>query len=185
MDFPEPPADGDEVATLLGSLERQRATFAWKTGDLDAAGMRASHPPSSITLGGLVKHLALIEDFYFQSKWLGQELGPPWDNGDLDADPDWEWSSAADDEPAELIALWHDAVQRSRTVVREALADGDLGQLSPHPWPDGQTPRLRRVIVDLVEEYGRHVGHADLIRESIDGRVGEDPPGRPVPFAGP
>ncbi len=68
---PEPPVAGDETATLLGSLERQRATLAWKCGGLDAAGLRATLAPSTITLGGLLKHLANVEDDYFSQRLLG------------------------------------------------------------------------------------------------------------------
>lgn len=183
--YPEPPAAGDEAATLLGSLERQRATLAWKCADLDAAGLRALLPPSGITLGGLLKHLALVEDVYFSQKLLGRDLGPPWDAVDWDADPDWEWRSAADDTPEQLYALWQAAVARSRSAVAEALSDGGLDQLGRAAWPDGRAPSLRRILVDLIEEYARHVGHADLVRESVDGLVGEDPPGEAVPYAGP
>jgi uncharacterized damage-inducible protein DinB len=174
---PEPPVAGDETATLLGSLERQRATLAWKCGGLDAAGMRASVGTSTVTLGGLLKHLALVEDDYFTGKLLGRDLGSPWDAVDWGADPDWEWRSAADDTPEQLLTLWRDAVARSRSAVTELLADGDLGQLARFTWPDGRTPSMRRILIDLIEEYARHVGHADLIRESVDGLVGEDPPG--------
>jgi len=173
----EPPVAGDETATLLGSLERQRATLAWKCGGLDAAGMRASVGTSTVTLGGLLKHLALVEDDYFTGKLLGRDLGSPWDAVDWGADPDWEWRSAADDTPEQLLTLWRDAVARSRSAVTELLADGDLGQLARFTWPDGRTPSMRRILIDLIEEYARHVGHADLIRESVDGLVGEDPPG--------
>lgn len=173
---PEPPVAGDETATLLGSLERQRATLAWKCGGLDAAGLQAKIGASSITLGGLLKHLALVEDDYFSQRLLGRELGPPWDTVDWDADPEWEWHSAAADTPEQLQALWRDAVARSRALGTEALADGDLGQLARRTWPDGRAPSLRRILIDLIEEYARHVGHADLIRESVDGLVGEDPP---------
>jgi hypothetical protein len=173
---PEPPVAGDETATLLGSLERQRATLAWKCGGLDAAGLSATHPPSAITLGGLLKHLALIEANYFSHRLHGRDPGPPWNTVDWDADPDWEWHSAAADTPEELYALWHDAVARSRSLVAEALADGGLDRLASMTWPDGRAPSLRRILIDLIEEYARHVGHADLIRESIDGLVGEDPP---------
>jgi hypothetical protein len=176
QDWPEPPVAGSETATLLGSLDRQRATVAWKCGGLDAAGLRATLAPSSITLGGLLKHLALVEDDYFSRRLLGQELGPPWDTVDWDADPDWEWHSAAEDTPEHLQTLWQDAVARSRSAVTEALVDGGLEQLARHSWPDGRAPSLRRILIDLIEEYARHAGHADLIRESIDGLVGEDPP---------
>ena len=132
-----PPAAGDETATLLGSLERQRAIFAWKCGGLDAAGLAATLGPSSMTLGGLLKHLALVEDEYFSHRLPGREPGPPWDTVDWDADPDWEWDSAGDDSPAQLMTLWQDAVARSRVAVAEALAGG--GWTS---WPaPGRTPR--------------------------------------------
>jgi hypothetical protein len=173
---PEPPPAGDETATFLGSLERQRATFAWKCGGLDAAGLRATLPPSTITLGGLLKHMALVEDDYFSVRLFGRDRQPPWDTVDWDADRDWEWHSAADDSPEQLLTLWQDAVARSRSLVAEALAKGGLDQPARFTWPDGRTPSLRRLLIDMIEEYARHVGHADLIRESVDGLVGEDPP---------
>ena len=177
----EPPLAGDETATLLGSLERQRATLAWKCGGLDAAGLQATVGASSITLGGLLKHLALVEDDYFSGRLLGREPGSPWDAGDWDADPDWEWHSAAEDTPEQLYAIWRDAVARSRSALKEALAGGGLDQLARRTSPDGRAPSLRRILIDLIEEYARHVGHADLIRESVDGLVGEDPPGLTSP----
>ncbi len=172
----EPPAAGNETDTLLGSLERQRATLAWKCGGLDAAGMRATTAASTITLGGLLKHLANVEDDYFSGRLLGLDPLPPWDAVDWDADPDWDWRSAAEDTPEQLMTLWQDAVARSRAAVTEALANGGLDQLAQRTWPDGRAPSLRRIMIDLIEEYARHVGHADLIRESVDGLVGEDPP---------
>ncbi len=180
--WPEPPIAGNETDTLLGSLERQRATFAWKCGGLDADGLRTRLAPSAVTLGGLLKHLALTEDHTFSTKLLGKELGEPWASADWDADPDWEWHSAADDTPEELTALWQAAVDRSRAIVAEALAAGGLDQPGRITFDDGQSPTLRRLLIDMIEEYARHVGHADLIRESIDGLVGEDPPGRPRPY---
>ncbi len=129
-----------------------------------------------MTLGGLLKHLALVEDHYFTAKLSGQPLGAPWDAADWDAQPDWEWQSAADDQPGELYVLWDGAVERSRARLEAALANGGLDQLVDLSWPDGRQPSLRRLLCDLIEEYGRHTGHADLIREAVDGRVGEDPP---------
>ena len=174
--FPEPPVAGDEASTLLGSLERQRATLAWKVSGLDAAGLRARLAPSAMTLGGLVKHLALTEDHTFGGKFAGRELGEPWRSGGWDDDPDWEWTSAADDSPEDLLALWGAAVERSRAVVAEALAGDGLDTLGS-PMPDGRAPSLRRLLADMIEEYARHVGHADLLREAVDGLTGEDPPG--------
>jgi len=173
---PEPPVAGDETATLLGSLDRQRAIFAWKCGGLDAAGLQTTVAASSMTLGGLLKHLALVEDDYFCGRLHGRQLQPSWAAVDWDADPDWEWRTAADDPPDQLYAMWHDAVVRSRAAVTEALADDGLGRLARRSWPDGRAPSLRRLLIDMIEEYARHVGHADLIRESVDGLVGEDPP---------
>ena len=133
--------------------------------------------PSSMTLGGLLKHLALVEDEYLSVRLLGRDPVPPWDAVNWDADPDWDWHSAAEDTPEQLLTLWQEAVARSRSAVTEALADGGLEQLVRYTtWREA--PSLRRLLIDLFEEYARHVGHADLIRESVDGLVGEDPPGR-------
>src|SRR4028119_432534 len=100
--WPEPPPAGNEVETLLGSLERQRSYMAWKCGGLDPAGMQAKVGASAITLGGLVKHMALVEEHSFAGKFLGLELGPPWAAVDWDSDPDWEWRTAANDTPEDL-----------------------------------------------------------------------------------
>jgi hypothetical protein len=178
--YPEPPAVGDEAATLLGSLERQRATLAWKCADLDAAGLRATVGVSSVTLGGLLKHLAFMEDINFARDLGGGELPLPWNGVDWDTEHGWEWRSAAEDSPEQLHALWRDAVARSRSAVTDALARGGLDGLSYTPGGTAQT--LRRLLVDMIEEYARHTGHADLIRESVDGRAGEDPPGQPYPY---
>ena len=170
---PEPPAAGDETATLLGFLDYQRATLAWKCSGLDAAGMRATVAASSITLGGLLKHLAYVEADWFSQSLHGRDREPPWDTVDWKADPDWEWHSAAQDTPEQLLALWRDAVVRSRSRVTEAMADGGLGRLARRTWPDGSAPSLRWILCHMIEEYARHNGHADLIRESVDGLVGE------------
>jgi uncharacterized damage-inducible protein DinB len=170
---PEPPLTGDETATLLGFLEFQRATLAWKCRGLDAAGLRATVGASTMTLGGMLKHLALVEESWCSRSLHGRDLQPPWDTVDWKADRDWDWHSAAEDSPEQLHALWQDAVARSRALVDEALADGGLDRLARRTWPDGRAPSLRWILVHLIEEYARHNGHADLIRESLDGLVGE------------
>jgi uncharacterized damage-inducible protein DinB len=170
---PEPPLAGDETATLLGFLEFQRATLAWKCGGLDAAGLRATVGASSMTLGGLLKHLAYVEDDWFSRALHGRDPAPPWDTVDWKADRDWDWHSAAEDSPEQLRALWQDAVARSRVLVKEALADGGLDRLAQRAWPDGRAPSLRWILCHMIEEYARHNGHADLLRESVDGLVGE------------
>jgi Protein of unknown function (DUF664) len=174
---PEPPAAGDESSSLIGSLERLRAVFAWKCGGLDAVGMRATTADSALTLGGLVKHLALVEDDTFSRALLGQKLGQPWNAVDWDADPNWEWRTGAEDGPDQVTQLWRDAVSRSRATLEQALADGGLDQLTKGLTnARGEAYSLRRLLLDLIEEYARHIGHADLIRESVDGLVGESPP---------
>jgi uncharacterized damage-inducible protein DinB len=124
-------------------------------------------------LGGLLKHLAHVEDSWF-SRWLhGQDRQPPWDMVDWKADPDWAWHSAAQDSPEELLGLWQDTVARSRVLVAQALAEGGLDQPARRTWPDGRAPSLRWILLHMIEEYARHNGHADLLRESVDGRTGE------------
>lgn len=185
-DLSAPPVAGDETATLLGALERQRATFAWKVSGLDAGGLTASVGASSMTLGGLVKHLAFVEDLKFTTSLLGQPLPAPWDEVDWDEEPEWPWTSAADDSPDELYGLWRDSVQRSRTSVAATLADGGLGVRTQYGFDDPEDAlSLRRLLVDVLEEYARHVGHADLIREAYDGSVGEDPPELTHPYEPP
>ena len=170
---PEPPPAAPETATLLGFLEYQRATLAWKCGGLDQAGLQATVGASSMTLGGLLKHLAYVEDYWFSQRLHGQDRRPPWDTVDWKADPDWEWHSAAEDTPEQLFALWQDAVARSRSLVAEALADEGLDGLARRAWNDGRAPSLRWILVHMIEEYARHNGHADLLRESVDGLTGE------------
>ena len=126
--------------------------------------------------GGLLKHLALQENHAFSTKLNGESLGAPWNTADWEADEDWEFTSAADDTPEQLYALWDRAVETSRVKLDEALVDGGLDQLVHVSWPDGRHASLRRLVCDLIEEYGRHTGHADLLREAVDGLVGEDPP---------
>jgi hypothetical protein len=172
-----PPAIGPEIETLVGALERNRRTFAWKCGGLGQAEMRRTLGPGSMTLGGLLKHLALVEDEYLTRQLTGaSSLTPPFDAVDFDADPDWEWRTACDDTPDDLMALWESCVARSRANVSAAYAEGGADARSGIAWASGEPPTLRRLMVDLIEEYARHTGHADLIRESIDGLVGEGLP---------
>jgi hypothetical protein len=172
----EPPLAGTETEHLAGALDRLRATFRWKADDLDPAGLQTRVGASSITLGGLLKHLVAVEDYTFTTKLRGDPVGAPWDSTAWDGSNDWEFDSAADDTPDELYALWDGSVERSRARLAAALADGGLGQPVHLSWPDGRHASLRRLLCDLIEEYGRHTGHADLLREAVDGRVGEDPP---------
>jgi hypothetical protein len=174
---PEPPRDSAEAATLLGFLDSQRATLEWKCRGLSDDQLRAALLPSPITLGGLLKHLACVEDSWFSEVVAEGRLPEPWASVDFDADPDWNWRSAAADSGAALRALWADAVSRSRGVITAQLSQGDDVALSQThlvlPWGGQDRVSLRWVLAHMIEEYARHNGHADLIRESIDGQTGD------------
>ena len=177
-DYPwEPPLAGTEAEHLVGALDRLRATFRWKTDDLDAAGLHNRIASSELTLGGLLKRLAAVEDNMFSTKLRGEPIGAPWDAIGWDGSNYWEFASASD-APEQLYALWDGAVDRSRARLEAALADGGLDQLVHASDEDGRHASLRRLLSDLIEEYGRHTGHADLLREAVDGLAGEDPPAR-------
>ncbi|HEX6194263.1 MAG TPA: DUF664 domain-containing protein [Jiangellaceae bacterium] len=176
-DYPwEPPLAGSETEQLLGALERLRTTFRWKADDLDTAGLQTRVGASKLTLGGLLKHLAAGEDMMFTVKMRGEPIGAPWDTMGGDGSNDWEFNSAADDTPEQLYELYDGAVARARARLNAALADGGLDQQVHAASDEGEHANLRRLVCDLIEEYGRHTGHADLLREAVDGRVGEDPP---------
>src|ERR1700761_3074300 len=125
----EPPLAGTDQAQLLGALERLRTVFRWKADGTDAAGLAQRGGVSTLTLGGLLKHLALVEDDYVTVSYDGSPMGGPWPEVDWDADPDWEFRSAADDSPEVLYAWWDEAVERSRARLAAALAlDAGLDQ---------------------------------------------------------
>jgi hypothetical protein len=175
---------GTEVEHLLASLDRLRATFAWKARGLDAAGLSFRLPSSALSLGRLLKHLSRAEDEMFTWKLWGEAPSEPWRSVKWDDDPDWDFTSADHDTPEQLYAMWTETVDRSRASVQRALADGGLDHKCHLGW-GGNHVSLRRLLFDLVEEYGRHTGHADLLREAIDRVTGEDPPGDmswPHPF---
>lgn len=127
---PDPPVAADEAATLTGFLDFLRETLALKTDGLSAAQLAAVHPPSEMTLGGMLSHLAFVEDYWVQHVLLGRDPSPPWDAAPWDDDPDWDWHCAAsavvDDAAEGLRRLWRDTVERSRAD----LPLGDLGRLS-------------------------------------------------------
>ena len=179
-DYPwEPPIAGTEAEHLVGALDRLRTTFRWKADGLDAAGLRTRIGASSLTLGGLLKHLARAEDEIFTHqaerraarRAVGHRApGTPTPTGTSPRPPttlprsSTRCGTAPSSGPGPALAA--------------ALADGGLDQLVHIGGPDGQHASLRRLVCDLIEEYGRHTGHADLLREAVDGRVGEDPPAR-------
>ena len=169
---PEPPVGSGEIEMLLGFLDYQRSTLEWKTRGLDATGLAQRVSPSSMTLGGILKHLAWVEDHWFSYFLFNVDRSEPWKSVDWSADQNWEWNSASSDSPEDLRALWSLACERSRENVRSVISAG-LGQRAVRTWPNGESPSLRWIIVHMIEEYARHNGHADYLRESVDGETGE------------
>ena len=173
---PLPPLAADEAASLVGFLDYQRATLAWKCAGLDAAGLATTVASSTLTLAGLLKHLAFVEELWFSRRLAGGELGAPWDGVDWQADPDWEFRTAVDDGPDALWAMWNGAVATARARLAEVLADpaeGGLDRLANWSWSDGGTPSVRWILLHMIEEYARHNGHADILRQAADGSTGE------------
>ncbi len=170
-----PPLHGDEVATLRAYLDYQRDTLRLKCSGLTQAQLAQEHPPTSLTLAGLMKHLALVDYHWFVVIYTGGQLPSPFDEVDFDADPEWEFRTARDDSPETLRALFDECVAAADRVLDDALAKGGLEQPSvakSRREPES-TFSLRWILLHLIEEYARHNGHADLIRESIDGQAGD------------
>lgn len=170
---PEPEPNAGEVETLLGFLDYQRATLEWKTRGLDAAGMSLRTARSSMTLAGLLNHMAWVEDHWFSYFLHNRDRSETWARADFKADPDWEWNEAVTMAPDDVRARWAGACEKSRVDVADALAHGDLGQEARRKWDSGEAPSLRWIVVHMIEEYARHNGHADILREAVDGETGE------------
>jgi uncharacterized damage-inducible protein DinB len=166
----DPPETGTELEQLTAYLDYQRATMLVKAEGLSREQLAQTHPPSTLTIGGLLNHLALVEDSWFRVRFAGLPDDELWAGHDWDADPDYELRTAAEVEPDELRRRYETACARSREVVAAAR---DLDQLSVVPRGNGATFQLRWVLLHLIEETARHAGHADLLREAIDGTVGE------------
>jgi hypothetical protein len=167
----DPPDSGPELEQLIAYLDYQRATVLLKSEGLFAAQMAQPLPPSSLTLAGLLNHLALVEDSWFPVRFAGLPEDDVWAGIDWHADPDWEFRTATELAPDELRRRYEDACARSRQVVARASS---LDQLSAGTSRrTGQHWDLRWILLHMIEETARHAGHADLLREAIDGTVGE------------
>jgi hypothetical protein len=164
---PDPPFAVDERETLVTFLDYHRSVMLRKAAGLTRAQLAVTMPPSDLTLGGLIKHMALVENNWFVRNWRGEDPGEPWTSVDWDADPDWDFHSAAHDEPDQLLALYTHEIERSRRAI-EGCDD-----LSATAESRGRVISLRWMLVHMIEEYARHCGHADLLRQSIDGAVGD------------
>jgi len=170
MERHDPVDVGDERTQLTQFLDFQRATVLLKVDGLDREQMNAPAAASDLTLAGLLKHLAVVEDGWFRRVLLG-ELPAQWYRDFVD-DPDWDFRTAADDDPADLVALYKHACERSRQAVASVASLDDL--TSEVPRRGGvQRFNLRWVLLHMIEETARHAGHADLLREAIDGATGE------------
>jgi uncharacterized damage-inducible protein DinB len=166
----EPDPSGSELSLLAEYLDAQRETILMKAGGLTQPQLTVRLPPSALTLGGLLYHLALVEETWMEVRFGGLPEREPWSAVDWDDDPDWEFRAAEAIEPDELTARYRQACERSRRIVAAAAGPD---QLSARPLAGGRHFSLRWVLLHLIEETARHAGHADLLREAIDGPVGE------------
>ncbi len=166
---PVPPPQADERTTLEAWLDFHRATLALKCSGLDDRQSRlASVAPSSMTLLGLVQHMAEVERNWFQRVFAGHDVPLVSEEGKGDG-----FALAPDRSLDEALAIWQKEVARSRELTADSSLD-DSGQLSEQEavHVGGKGVSLRWILVHMIEEYARHNGHADLLRESIDGVTG-------------
>jgi Protein of unknown function (DUF664) len=163
----DPRTDGGfqgERATLVGFLRDQRLTLELKCSGLDPADLaRRSVPPSNLSLLGLVRHMAGVEQTWFRLRMAGQDA-PRHFRSDNDGDADFNGAVADPEVVAEAWDTWRAGVAFADQYVAEAPDLDVVGK-------DGHV--LREVLVHMIEEYARHNGHADFLRERIDGRVGQ------------
>ena len=155
-----------ELETLNRALDDYRDVVVWKLGGVSEDDARRALVPSGTTIGGVVKHLAFVERWWFQAV-LGQtEPEFPW----TDEDPDADWRLESDDTVASVIALYEAECEKSRTIVAGFDGPDDLV-----PYSDDQIS-VRAVLVHMLDEVARHTGHMDILREQIDGGTGWGPP---------
>ncbi|MFJ9420274.1 DinB family protein [Streptomyces sp. NPDC101227] len=161
----EAPRTADERASLAGFLRYQRETLAMKCGGLTAEQLRErAVPPSGLSLLGLIRHLAEVERSWFQVVWNGEDVRAYWPGSVHGTFAEFDVESA---DPDEAFTTWQSACARSCAVVDSADSLDSTVQ-----WGD-DTFTLRYVLTHMIEEYARHNGHADMLRERIDGATGE------------
>jgi uncharacterized damage-inducible protein DinB len=169
MERHDPDASADERTLLTQYLDHHRATLLRKVEGLDQAQLASTTAASTLHLAGLLKHLALVEHWWFREVLLGDPPLPVFADVDFRTDPDWEFRTAADDDPAWLVELYQQACEQSRVAI-ETL---DLDHLAVGTLHNGDHPSVRWILLHMLEETARHNGHADLLREAIDGVTGE------------
>lgn len=163
----DPDLRGPERLLLVQFLDYYRTVLLRKAADLTSEQLGRRFGASTLTLGGLVKHMAYVEDHWFHTGWAGNPPVAPWADVDWAATPDWELDSAADDSPEDLAALFGVAVERSRAAIAGSF------DLDATATIRGREFSLRWIMIHMVEEYARHCGHADLLREAVDGALGD------------
>ena len=158
----------DERSVLLAYLRGYRLTLEMKCADLDPEQLaRRSVPPSTMSLLGLVRHLAEVERHWFR-RVIGGEDAPRLFPRETDKEADWNGATA---DPEVVAAAW--AAWRAEVAFAEELVERTPNLATTGTMPGGDTLQLREVLVHMIEEYARHAGHADLLRERVDGRVGQ------------
>ncbi len=158
------PSVGDERETLTGLLDWQRATFESKcTGVPPERLSDKGVPPSGLSLHGILRHLTAVERWWFRIQFAGEDVPMLYYTDD---DPDQDFDEL-DGDVAEAFRAWHEECERSRQIVADSALD-DTGIRAS----TGEAVSLRRILADMIAEYARHNGHADLLRERIDGATG-------------
>lgn len=161
----EPPHRGDEKDTLLGFLYFLRETIHAKCAGLSDEQMRLTPTVSSMNLLGMVKHLTIVERYWFQGVFLDADVDLPWSA----EDPDGDWRTHESDTAGAAL----DAYAAECQISDQILRDHDLSELAAWATSEDERRSLRWILVHMIEETARHAGHADILRESIDGATGE------------
>lgn len=162
---PEPPMAAPPVEMVSAFLDFLRATLLWKIEGVSDDGLRRPMTPSGMSLLGMLKHSAFVERSWFQKVFAGEEVAFPWTKEDPDAD----WRIEAGETTAEIVALYRAEVERSREIVAGKAWEARAAR-PPRP---GEAQTLGWILTHMVEEVARHGGHADVMREAIDGQTGE------------
>ncbi len=163
---PSIPLAADEVTTLNAFLDFYRAALIDRAWGLDHGQLQAVLPPSSLSIARLIGHMTFVEYIWFMQRFDGLPGDDTYTGLDWDADPDAEMARAAALPLERLVAEFETACADSRQRVAAAAS---LDQMSVATNREGDQWNLRWILVHMIEEYARHCGHADLIRESIDG----------------
>ena len=164
------PTSASELDSLGQYLDYQRETILLKTEGLTKAQLGQKIPSSDLTLAGILYHLALNEQGWFEVQFLGREDREDFAGIDWEADPNYEFRTALEKEPDWLRRRYREACDRARQVTAAADSPDDV---SVSTRIGGKPFTLRWVMLHMIEETARHAGHADLLREAIDGVVGE------------